>query len=192
MERFEPQGPEERTCVGGLYETRGVAVGGEYAETMPWRSAVADFRGRRQRGVMKGDWSESIIVVDLADEPALSDELAAVAQRIRARAQGDAGTPPHVVLNFSQVSYLNSSNLAQLLTVNKLLREKDRQLKLCSVSDQVWSVFLVTGLDKILRFAPDPMTALASIQIEAGDADSGGGDTGRGGRSASRKGKDGR
>jgi hypothetical protein len=34
------------------------------------------------------------------------------------------------------------------------------------VSDQVWSIFLVTGIDKLFRFAPDPMTALAGIQLE--------------------------
>jgi hypothetical protein len=35
----------------------------------------------------------------------------------------------------------------------------------------VWSVMLVTGLDKVFMFAPDPMTALAGLQLE--DAEDG-------------------
>jgi len=34
------------------------------------------------------------------------------------------------------------------------------------VCDEVWSVLMVTGLDKVFRFAPDPMTALAGLQLE--------------------------
>ena len=63
---------------------------------------------------------------------------------------------------------INSSNIAQLLRLRKILGEGDRQLRICGVSDEVWSVLMVTGLDKVFHFAPDTMTALASIQIEGG------------------------
>ena len=118
---------------------------------------------------MSTDWSENIVIAELGDEPALSDELAAVIDRLIATPNPKV---PHVVLNFGSVTYVNSSNLAQLLRVRKVLAEQGKTLKICSLSDQVWSVFLVTGLDKVFRFAPDPMTALAGLQIE--DADRGG------------------
>lgn len=111
---------------------------------------------------MPTDWSDSIVISDLSDEPALSDELAAIAERLT-KLKGKA---PHVVLNFAFVSYVNSSNLAQLLKLRQLLTERGRALKLCSVSDEVRGVLSVTGLDKVFRFAPDPMTALASLQID--------------------------
>lgn len=107
------------------------------------------------------EWSDDIVVADLADEPALSDELGTLAERLDAEQAS-----PHMVLNFSRVSYINSSNLAQLLQLRKKLGEKGKQLKLCSVNDEIWSVMLVTGLDKVFRFAPDPMTALAGLQLE--------------------------
>ena len=111
---------------------------------------------------MSTDWSENIALTELSDEPALSDELATIIQRL-----GDhPGQTPHVVLNFSAVTYVNSSNLAQLLKLRKVLAERKRSLKICSVGDELWSVFMVTGLDKVFRFAPDPMTALAGLQIE--------------------------
>ena len=77
---------------------------------------------------------------------------------------------PHVVLNMGLVAYIKSSNLAQLIRLRKLLHEVKRELLLCSVDDRVWSVMMVTGLDKLFNVAPDPMTALASIQL--GDSDS--------------------
>jgi anti-anti-sigma factor len=115
---------------------------------------------------MSTDWSENIVIAELGDEPALSDELAAVIDRLIATPNPKV---PHVVLNFGSVTYVNSSNLAQLLRLRKRLLEAGRQIKLCSVSDEVWSVMMVTGLDKVFRFAPDPMTALAGLQLEDSD-----------------------
>lgn len=112
---------------------------------------------------MPTDWSDNIIIAELADEPQLSEELNAVLQRLD---NAKPGHIPHVVLNLSGVTYVNSSNLASLLKLRKRLAEASKLLKLCSVSDEVWSVMLVTGLDKLFRFAPDPMTALAGLQIE--------------------------
>ncbi len=112
---------------------------------------------------MRTDWSDNIVITELSDEPALSDELGGIIQRVSSPKDQHV---PHVVLNFAAVSYVNSSNLAQLLRLRKALAEHKRQLKICSVKDELWSVFLVTGLDKVFRFAPDPMTALAGLQIE--------------------------
>jgi len=111
---------------------------------------------------MPNDWSENIVLCELNDEPMLSEELSAVIQRM----EGATVAVPHVVLNFSGVTYVNSSNLAQLIKLRNLMKEKDATLKLCSVQDEVRSIFSLTGLDKIFRFAPDPMTALAGLQLE--------------------------
>jgi len=100
---------------------------------------------------MPTDWSDSIVISELSDEPALSEELHAINERL-GKARGES--LPHVVLNFAGVTYLNSSNIAQLLRLRKHLAEGGRTLKLCSMGDQVWSVMLVTGLDKVFRFAP--------------------------------------
>jgi hypothetical protein len=35
------------------------------------------------------------------------------------------------------------------------------------MSDNVWSVLSLSGLDKVFRYAPDPMTALAGLQLES-------------------------
>lgn len=114
------------------------------------------------------DWSEDIIVTELADEPQLSEELAILIDRL----VSSKGRVPSVVVNFTNVTYVNSSNLAQLLRLKKTIAEAGSQLRLCGVSDEVWSVMMVTGLDKVFQFAPDPLTALAGLQMnEPEDAD---------------------
>ncbi len=112
---------------------------------------------------MASDWSERILVSELSDEPALSEELTVLEERIGSAPPGE---PPSVVINCASVTYVNSSNLAQLLKIRKMLADSGGLLRVCSVTDEVWSVLLVTGLDKVFQFAPDPMTALAGLQLE--------------------------
>lgn len=115
------------------------------------------------------DWSQDIAIAELDDEPGLSEELEQVITRLETSTKGaKKGEVPHLVLNFGNVTYLNSSNLSQLLRIRSLLDGRGKSMKLCSVSEEVLSAFTVTGLDRIFRFAPDPMTALAGLQLETG------------------------
>lgn len=105
-------------------------------------------------------WSDDILLVELEDEPQFSEDLQATMDRL-------ADQPRHVVLNFSQVGQINSSNISQLLRVRKKTIETDRRLKLCCMNDGAWSVMLTTGLEKIFSFADDVPTALAGLQLGA-------------------------
>ena len=71
-----------------------------------------------------------------------------------------------VALNFQGVSFLNSSNIAKLLKLRKIVTVNNkRKLMLCAINTHVWGVFLVTGLDKLFDFADDVASGLASLQI---------------------------
>ncbi|MBA4027877.1 MAG: hypothetical protein C0475_01810 [Planctomyces sp.] len=109
------------------------------------------------------EWSERILVADLADEPHLSEELAAAHDRI---ASDEPAHSKDLVLNFTAVSYVSSSHLAQMLRLRKLIAERKRRLIVCGTSPDVMSVMTLTGLDRVFRFAQDPSTALASLQLE--------------------------
>ena len=111
------------------------------------------------------DWSDNIVLAQLNDEPQLSEELATIHDRLQESAS-ERGDTPHVVLDFAQVSYINSSNIAQLLRLSKALTASGRSMCLSALSDEVWSVMMVTGLDKVFRFAPDTMSALAGLQLD--------------------------
>lgn len=107
------------------------------------------------------DWSENIILADLQDDPQFSDDLNALSDLVQKRNGCD------VVLDMSGVSYLNSSNIAKLLRLRKLLQsDYTGRLKLCSLNTGIWGVLLVTGLDKIFDFCDDVPSGLASLQLE--------------------------
>ena len=109
------------------------------------------------------DWSERIVIAELADEPALSDDLDALSDRLE-RTEGDR--MPDVIVNMRGVSHLNSSNIAQLLRLRKQMALAGKRLRVCSVGDQVWSVIMTSNLDGLFSFNDDVATALASLQME--------------------------
>lgn len=116
---------------------------------------------------MTTNWDEDIVLADLADEPALSDELGTILDRLDAMDQPER--LPHVVLDFSGVTYLNSSNIAQLLHLRQMLEPAGRQFRLVGVAGDVLAVMRTTGLDRVLSLSPDVLTALASVRIEGHD-----------------------
>lgn len=119
---------------------------------------------------MPTKWGDDILICHLADEPELSEEFAALFAVLNDATPGHGN---HVVMNFSGVTYLNSSHIAQLLRMRKRLMDLDRNLVLCAMNDNVWSVLSLSGLDKVFRYAPDPMTALAGLQLESSTSDEG-------------------
>ncbi|MHC5023858.1 MAG: STAS domain-containing protein [Planctomycetota bacterium] len=108
------------------------------------------------------EWSDRIVIAELNDEPAFSEDFEALMQRL----QQDPERVPDVIADMKSVSYLNSSNIAQLLKLRKRVTSGQGRLRICSVNDPVWSVILITGLDKIFDFTDDVSTSLASLQIE--------------------------
>ena len=109
-------------------------------------------------GIQK--WSDEITVVELSDDPQFTDDMTALMDEMESSATD-------VVLNFSAVGFINSSNVAKLLRLRKVLVAAGRRLILCDVNTQVWGVFLVTGLDKIYEVTNDVSTALATLQLGA-------------------------
>lgn len=111
------------------------------------------------------NWSDGILICDLADEPDLSEELGSVFAKLMETKADDV---PDLVIDMSGVSYLNSSNIAQLLRVRKALIEANRKMVICTVADPVWSLMMLTNLDRVFQFAPDKPTAIAKLQLESG------------------------
>ncbi|MCK6455225.1 MAG: STAS domain-containing protein [Phycisphaerae bacterium] len=107
------------------------------------------------------DWSERIVIVDLHDDPQFTDDMTALTDLIEKRNGAD------VLLNLADVNFLNSSNIAKLLKLRKQLHSNyPGKLRLCGISNSVWGVFLVTGLDKIFEFADDVASGLAGLQMQ--------------------------
>lgn len=111
-------------------------------------------------------WSDTIWLVKLADEPALSEELTLARDRAAL-----ADPVPDIILDCAALSIINSSNLAQLLKLRKLTVDHGSRLRLAAIPDNIWAVFLTTGLDKVFTYEPDVATALAALQLDGDGPD---------------------
>lgn len=106
-------------------------------------------------------WSEQVLLGELGDDPQFTDDINSIIEQCTENGRQD------VLLNFVAVEYLNSSNIAKLLRLRKLVTVTNgRKLKLCGISTQVWGVFLVTGLDRVFDVVDDVPSGLAGLQIE--------------------------
>ena len=103
-------------------------------------------------------WSDTIAVAHMADDPQFTEDALSVEAAVESGIQC-------AVLDFAAVRFVNSSNLARLLKLRKVLGGEGQRLVLCSLSTQVWGAFLVTGLDKVFEFSDNVPTALATVQI---------------------------
>ena len=103
-------------------------------------------------------WSDTVVVVRLSDDPQFSEDLDALETTL-------SNNDVDVVLDLSNVHYINSSNIAKLLKIRKIVITKDLRLVLCAVNTQIWGAFLVTGLDKIFTFADNVTMGLTMVQI---------------------------
>ncbi len=107
------------------------------------------------------NWSDSVLLVQLGDDPQFTDDMTALLETIEQNADID------VVLDFQNVNFLNSSNIAKLLKLRKLqVVNNHRKMKLCAINTHVWGVFLVTGLDKLFDVYDDVASGLTSLQLE--------------------------
>ena len=107
-------------------------------------------------------WSDSIWIANFSDEPGLGEDLASLFEQIQ-----KADDPPHLVIDLSGVQNLNSSHLAQLLRIRKIMIDRDVKLRLAAPTDAIWAIFLTTALDKVFDFSGDVTTALASVQLDS-------------------------
>ncbi len=105
------------------------------------------------------NWSENIVLVDLPQEPEMSDELKSVIEIVRDRGDCD------VVIDFSSVDIVTSSSLSKLLKLRKMLADCEHRLVFCSVAAATRGIFTVTGLDGIFELADDKFVALAGLQM---------------------------
>lgn len=54
-----------------------------------------------------------------------------------------------VIINFSKVSYLNSSGLRELIQILKLMKENSKPLFLTGVNDEIMKIFTSTNLNRL-------------------------------------------
>ncbi len=70
-------------------------------------------------------------------------------------------SPAALVVNFQEVTYMDSAGLASMVKLVSMAREKRVPLRLCNLSPRVLSMFEITRLDKLFDIYPSESEALA-------------------------------
>lgn len=75
----------------------------------------------------------------------------------------DAGCR-NFILDFAEVPWINSTGLGILIAAHHTVRAAEGQLRICSVTDRVLSIFHVSQLERVFEVHADRDKALASFR----------------------------
>lgn len=78
-----------------------------------------------------------------------------------AYAEADGQNPEVILLNFSDVDYINSTGIALIVSLLARARKSHRQLLSCGLSEHYVEIFNITRLADFMSVYPDETTALA-------------------------------
>lgn len=107
--------------------------------------------------------TEGVAVIDLHGEingeadAALSAAYAAADAALVERGQST------ILLNFADVSYINSTGIALIVGLLAQARKAKRNLAVCNLSDHYVEIFRITRLSDFMRIASDEASALAAL-----------------------------
>ena len=102
---------------------------------------------------------ENVIYLELPSEGIqMTDELKALNDAVTERDDCD------VIVDFSKVEIINSSNISNLLILRGLLQDKGRRLILCGMSTVTKCIFVVAGLAEVFVFIDDKDAALKAVK----------------------------
>lgn len=90
--------------------------------------------------------------IDLHVSPQIGSRLAAIIQ----------GKPKKVVVDLSQVTYIDSSGLAVLIEAMQNVGRYGGSFALTGLQDGVRPIFEIARLDQVFRIFPDTASALAA------------------------------
>lgn len=83
-------------------------------------------------------------------------------QTLKSELEKVAAQQSDLVLDFSEVSFIDSSCLGALVSLTKVLRAERGDIKIVHLNDDVRSIFQITRLDRIFEIFDDTNTAVES------------------------------
>jgi anti-anti-sigma regulatory factor len=102
---------------------------------------------------------ENVLLVELSSkEPYIAGQLKTVNEIVGNDNNSD------VIIDFSHVEIINSSNISNLLILRQLLEKSGHQLILCNVSVLTKCIFVVAGLTEAFNFVDNPYAAFEAIK----------------------------
>ena len=80
-----------------------------------------------------------------------------------AYAAAEESDPTDIVLNFSQVKYINSTGIALIVALMAKARKEQREIAAFGLSDHYSEIFRITRLADFMHIAKDEPSAIAEI-----------------------------
>jgi anti-sigma B factor antagonist len=77
-----------------------------------------------------------------------------------AYAEAESRNPPVILLNFTGVTYINSTGIALIVALLAKARAAKRRMLACGLSDHYREIFTITRLADFVNVFPDEQTAL--------------------------------
>ncbi len=105
---------------------------------------------------------EDVTVVHFRNRRIVEDlNIQELGQELFQLVEGDQGKK--LVLNFSSVEFLSSAALGKLITLDKRVKARSGELKLCCIRPEIFEVFMITRLDRLFEIENDEADALAAF-----------------------------
>jgi anti-anti-sigma factor len=82
-----------------------------------------------------------------------------------AYAEAEAGNPEVILLNFSDVDYINSTGIALIVGILARARAADRRLIATGLSEHYVEIFNITRLADYMAVYPSEQSALAEVPV---------------------------
>lgn len=101
----------------------------------------------------------NVAIIDLSGEINAFAEPVLTENYQRAEAQ----EPGTIILNFDQVSYINSTGIALIVSLLAQARKKHRQLVVVGLTDHYVEIFKITRLADFMNIFPDETSAFQGI-----------------------------
>ncbi len=105
--------------------------------------------------------SEHVSIIDI------NGEVTAAAEDLLMDAYNQIGAARTIILNFSQLDYMNSSGIGLLVTLLIRANRQGQQLMAVSMSDHYRHIFDLTGLNQAISIYATEAEALAAITKSA-------------------------
>lgn len=105
---------------------------------------------------------DDIIIIELTDRKILDEiNITQIGEKLNSLVASSG--EPKMVMDFASVSHMSSSALGMLITINKRVRERKGQLKLCNIQPAIYEVFVITRLNEIFDIYQSRDKAIESL-----------------------------
>ena len=112
---------------------------------------------------LKSKEVDGVLIVGFANSKLLDEPvIQQVGSELMATAS-DAKEGQKILLTFHAVSFMSSAMLGRLVQFLKKCKQQGAELKVCSISPEIFEIFKLTRLNKLFDVKKDEQTALDSF-----------------------------